>query len=160
MPGSKVEDEKRYVWDPFQVFKDNWPALHSLSRRAHELQAVFAPDVEVRERDRDYIILLDVPGVRARDIDVTVEDHCLTVTGKRRTTANEQGERYIAYERRYGAFSRTFSLPPEAATRTIRAELEDGVLAILVPKADAEKGKPSLTERVRRMFTRRRARSS
>ena len=125
-PGASI-DPFRIVrdvmrWDPFGDFG------FGLGRE------VFAPSVEVRESKDAFIFSADLPGVKQDDLDVTVTGNRLTISGKRESEAADEGERYHAYERAYGTFSRSFTLPEGASLDELNAELNDGVLRISVPK--------------------------
>lgn len=151
-----MQDEKRYAWNPFQLSGEHASALYPLSRRIQRTNAVFAPDFEVVERDSGYVIQADVPGVRADDIDVILHDQYLTVTGKRLAARRATEERCITDERRYGSFSRTFNLPPDASATDVAADLEGGVLTIQVPRQPRTRmRRASLRERVRHAWQRR-----
>jgi HSP20 family protein len=94
----------------------------------------FAPDIEIKETKDAYILKADLPGVQADDLEVSVMGNRLTVGGKREEEQRREDDRYFAYERSYGAFSRSFVLPEGADLDKLKAELKDGVLQIAVPK--------------------------
>jgi HSP20 family protein len=74
------------------------------------------------------------PGIADKDLEVTLTGNRLTVCGKREAEKEDKSERYYTYERNYGAFSRSFTLPDGADFEKLQASLESGVLAITVPK--------------------------
>src|SRR5262249_8334978 len=76
----------------------------------------------------------DLPGVREQDLEVSVTGYRLTVSGKREEEERREDDRYFAYERSYGSFSRSFVMPEGADVESVKAELKDGVLHIIVPK--------------------------
>jgi HSP20 family protein len=85
-----------------------------------------------------------VPGVEEKDIDVSVNEGMVTVTGKKSSEREEKGETWFFSERSYGSFSRSFRLPPDADEKKVDATLKDGLLTINLPKkagTDAAKGK-------------------
>jgi HSP20 family protein len=140
-------NEQRYMWDPFQLFREFY--MGAMFPRGEG--GMFTPDFEVKEREKDYVIQADVPGVNEEDLDITMSGSCLTIAGKREASEKTEDERYVTYERRYGAFSRSFTLPSDASTDDIDARLDDGVLTIVVPKSPASQPrKVSLKERVKR----------
>lgn len=96
----------------------------------------FAPTVEVKENKNEFIFKADLPGVKSDDLDVTVTGNRLTISGKRESEerTEDESERYYAYERSYGNFSRSFTLPEGADLESMDAELKEGVLRITVPK--------------------------
>ncbi len=114
-----------FRWDPFQemapVFTPDWPAT-------------FTPDFEVKETKGAYIFKADLPGLKQSDIDVSFTGNRLTVTGNRNEETEDKGDTYFAYERKYGSFSRSYTLPEGIDHDHIRADLSAGVLTIAVPK--------------------------
>jgi HSP20 family molecular chaperone IbpA len=81
-----------------------------------------------------YEISLELPGVAGSDIDVMVQDGSLTVQGEKRFEHEEAGRTYFFSEREYGAFQRSFRLPPDVATDRIDAAFKHGVLNVRIPK--------------------------
>ena len=79
-----------------------------------------------------------VPGVEEGDIDLQAHDGVLTLKGEKKTEREEKGETWYFSERQYGAFSRSFRLPPDADEANVSAELKDGVLHVSVPKTAPE----------------------
>jgi HSP20 family protein len=113
-------------WDPFREMAA-YPAVEGGG-------AAFAPAFDVKETKDSYLFKADVPGIQDKDLEVTITGNRLTVGGKREEEKEEQRERYYAYERNYGSFSRSFTLPDGADTDKLQAALEQGVLTVTVPK--------------------------
>lgn len=91
---------------------------------------------EVRETDDAFLLRADLPGIRNEDLDISLTGNQLQISGKREHE-QEEGERqgqYYAYERSFGSFSRSFTLPESADLDQIRSDLKDGVLTVVVPK--------------------------
>lgn len=101
--------------------------------------SLWRPSVDVKEDDKNYIFLADLPGVDPKDIDVSVEDGALTIKGERKTESREEKEGYKRIERSHGNFYRRFSLPDTADTGKVMAETNNGVLEIRIPKTAAKK---------------------
>lgn len=98
-----------------------------------------APDAEVVETENDLRVLMDAPGMTADDIDISLENNILTVSGERRAAWSEMDERTATWhlsERRYGKFSRSFVLPRDVEQDRIEARFENGVLGITIPKSE------------------------
>jgi HSP20 family protein len=97
--------------------------------------------VDMYETDEDVIVKTSVPGVKAEDIDITVTGDTLTIKGE--TKAEEKVERanYVRQERRYGAFSRSVTLPTSIVAEQAKAEFDNGVLTLTLPKAEEVKPK-------------------
>jgi HSP20 family protein len=94
----------------------------------------FAPASEASADDAAYRIAVEVPGVAEADIDITLHEGVVTITGKKETTKTEKGETWFFSEREFGSFSRSFRLPPDADADRIGADLKDGVLTLTVPR--------------------------
>ena len=99
---------------------------------AQEQRASLPVAFEVKESKTGYLFKADVPGVKEADIDITVTGNRLTISGKREAERQEESDRFFAYERSFGSFTRTFTLPSSADTSTVQAELKDGVLTVAV----------------------------
>ena len=98
----------------------------------------WSPAVDVFSRDGDLVIKAELPGVRREDVDITLQDGVLTISGERKETGEESGEGYLVRERLYGSFRRSFQLPEGVDEGRIRARFEDGVLEVVVEGAAQE----------------------
>jgi HSP20 family protein len=117
-----------------------WPKLYEPLRGIGEKIADwFAPRSEASVVQDCYEISLELPGVKAEDIDVSVEGGQLTVKGEKRFAREEKGRTYFFSEREYGAFQRSFRLPPDAQADDVTADFTNGVLVVKVPKAGPPK---------------------
>ena len=95
------------------------------------------PRVDIYEEAERFVVLADVPGVEAKDIDITAENGVLTVRGERRAEKRETENGYERVERVSGAFLRRFTLPEGANTESIKAKQTNGVLEVTIPKTPA-----------------------
>jgi HSP20 family protein len=84
-------------------------------------------------------IQLEVPGVKPEDIRLSIEDNLLSVRGEKRQIAEERNERVHRYERSYGSFERSFTLPNSVDTANIDAAVENGILTVTIPKSERAK---------------------
>ena len=94
----------------------------------------FNPDFEVKETREGYLFRADVPGLKEKDLEISMTGNRLTVSGSREAEKREESDRYYLYERSYGSFGRSFTLPEGIDNTKINAELKDGVLTLLVPR--------------------------
>lgn len=116
-----------------------WPSLYEPFRAARSRLADWlAPASEASTTDKAYTIAMELPGVEEGDIDLKVAGGVVTVKGDKKTSREEKGETWYFSERQYGAFSRSFRLPPDADEARVTADLKDGVLTITVPKSGPE----------------------
>lgn len=111
-------------WDPFREMA---PFLG-------EQRLALEPAFEIKETKDGYLFKADVPGIKQSDLDVSVTSNRLTVSGKRDAEKEDKGDTYYTYERSYGSFTRSFTLPEGVNESNIHADLRDGVLSILMPK--------------------------
>jgi HSP20 family protein len=125
-----------YGWDPFRVMSDllRWDPFRAGGAAMGRMGTEFIPEFDVREANDSYIISADLPGVREDDLDITVTQNMLTVSGCKTTAESKQDEHYYFSERSFGEFRRSFSLPEGADPDSAKAELKDGVLTLTLRK--------------------------
>ena len=99
-----------------------------------EREGRFVPAVDVLEQDGNYLIKAELPGLKASDVEIRVEGSTLTISGERKYEHKEEKEGYRRFERRYGSFCRSFTLPENAKAEAIEADMSEGVLTLTVPK--------------------------
>ena len=104
----------------------------------------WVPPADIFEEDNAIRIMAEVPGVRPEDVKLTVENNVLTIQGSKQQVAEERAERVHRYERTYGAFERSFTLPTTVDANSIKASYENGVLTVTLPKV--ERAKPRQIE--------------
>jgi len=102
--------------------------------------AAWVPAVDIFEEADSIRIHAEVPGVKPADVKISVEGNVLRISGTKQQSAEERTERVHRYERAYGAFERTFTLPATVDPDKIRASYDNGVLTVTLPKV--EKAKP------------------
>jgi len=135
----------RTVRDPFSMAREllSWDPIFG-----GRPVTAFAPAFEVKETNDAFELKADVPGVNESDIDIAVHNNVLSVSGNRTPDERKEGETYALYERQFGSFSRSFSLPDAADGEKIDARLEDGVLHLTIGKrVEAKPRKISLTKK-------------
>jgi HSP20 family protein len=98
----------------------------------------FTPPVDVHETEEEYLVKIDVPGVKSEDVNVEVNDSVLSISGSR--VADETGTAQLV-ERPYGTFARTLTLPQGVDSDSIEAGYHDGVLELRIPKPAERKPK-------------------
>jgi HSP20 family protein len=103
--------------------------------------AAWAPAVDISERKDAYLVAVEVPGVKADDLEITFEDGLLTIQGERHFAHDAAEEKVHRAERSYGAFRRSITLPSHVEADKIEASTLDGVLQVVVPKAQEVQAK-------------------
>lgn len=128
--------------DPYSLARDllGWDPFFTTRP-----ESAFSPAFEVKETTDSFVLKADLPGVEEKDLDVAIHNGVLTVSGSRQSEERKEGESYAIYERQYGSFSRSFSLPDMADGERIDAQLTNGVLTLTIAKkAEAKPRKISI----------------
>src|SRR5437588_6246448 len=135
-------------WDPFRELNTLQNRVNSLFQdygRSNQEELTtpgsFVPAVDVYDDEHKVILKLEVPGVKQEDLDVQVENQTLTVRGQRTFEKEEKEENFQRIERRYGSFSRSFTLPNTIDTQSVKADYENGILKIELAKREEAKPK-------------------
>ncbi|HMB52868.1 MAG TPA: Hsp20/alpha crystallin family protein [Thermoanaerobaculia bacterium] len=122
--------------DPFVQFMDNFfqgEASQEVSNRS------WSPAVDIRETEEAFLVHAELPGLSKDDVEITLENNILKLTGERRFEKDVEEKEYHRIERAYGAFTRAFSLPSRVDSNGVSASFADGVLTITVPKVEEAK---------------------
>jgi HSP20 family protein len=137
--GGQPEGIARREWEPFQAMRDllRWDPFREMSPMFSGPIQGYEPAFEVKETKESFVFKADVPGVKEQDLEVTTTGNRLTVSGKRESEKEEKEGTYYAFERSYGSFTRSFTLPEQADTGNIHADLKGGELTIVIPKTAA-----------------------
>ncbi len=98
----------------------------------------WVPEIEVRQKNGQFVVRADLPGLKKNDVKVELADNVLTISGERKEETEEKREGYYRSERSYGSFYRQIPLPEGAKTDTASAEFTDGVLQITMEAPERE----------------------
>jgi HSP20 family protein len=145
-------------WDPFQDLRDAQEEMAQMAqmspRLAHALglhgqpqgsgrstTTAWAPALDISERKDAYLVTVELPGVEADDLEITLEDGLLTIQGERQFAQESSEQQFHRVERRYGVFRRSITLPAQVQAEQIEASFDNGVLQIVVPKMEEAKPK-------------------
>ena len=136
-------------WDPFRdlvSIQDRMNRLfeQTLSRSRGEegvTATTWTPAVDIYETADTIVMKAELPGVTREDIHIQINGSTLTLKGERRFARDVQEESYLRIERAYGSFHRSFALPATVQQENVRAVLKDGVLELVLPKAEDSKPK-------------------
>jgi HSP20 family protein len=96
----------------------------------------WVPAVDISEREDAYVVATDLPGVGTEDLEIKFQDGLLTIQGERHTASGTISEKVHLSESRYGSFRRSITLPSHVQADKIEASAQDGVLQIVIPKAE------------------------
>jgi HSP20 family protein len=122
-------------WDPFREMAPLLPTLAPLERME------WSPSFDVTETKDGYVFKADVPGVKKEDLEITITGNRVQIAGKRDTEQEAKTDTVYTYERHYGSFTRTFTLPEGADIDHAKSELKDGVLTLAIPKQASAQAK-------------------
>jgi HSP20 family protein len=136
-------------WDPFRDLVSIQDELNRLFGRTFtgpvtlrpSAGGAWMPSMDVFETEDEIVAKVELPGIEPGDVEVSVEDSTLTVSGTREFSGEVDEESYHRVERRYGQFTRAIALPQTADTEKVEAHFDKGVLTIEVPKVERAKPK-------------------
>ncbi len=100
--------------------------------------ASFSPKVELKEKEKGYVVRAEIPGMKENDINVTLKDNSLVLEGERKSESEEEKEGYYSSEFSYGSFYRAIPISEEVNPDTVKASYKNGILVV-----ELEKVKPS-----------------
>lgn len=134
-------------WEPFRgaatlqeqvnrLFNDVFERNHQDSSLS-----AWAPAVDIYETEHELVVKADLPDVDPKDLDIRVENNVLTIRGERKFEKKVNEDNYLRVERSYGSFSRSFSLSNTVNSEAIKADYQNGVLSLSIPKREEAKPK-------------------
>jgi len=133
------------VFEPFRSFKpfygdfDSW--FNGVANGSESEGAAWNPSVDIYETENSYVLKADLPGIRKEDINLDVNNNTLTIKGDKKFEEKVEKDNYLRIERRYGSFSRSFTLSEKVDKENITANYKDGVLEVTLPKKEEAKPK-------------------
>jgi len=135
-------------WEPFREMDDflkgfgpffgRLPVMARPTEGAYE----FTPPADIVEREKEYLIKVDLPEVRKEDVKVFFDNGMLVIKGERKAEKETKGETVHRTERFFGAFERMFNVPDDVDPKGIHAEAREGVLLVKLPRVTTEKSRP------------------
>ncbi|MGC9940550.1 MAG: Hsp20/alpha crystallin family protein [Verrucomicrobiota bacterium] len=109
--------------------------------RLFEVERAWAPALDVQEDKDNFRVSVELPGLKREDIQVSLEEGALVISGERKTETLDEGIAVHRQERYYGKFSRVLALPSAVAEDKVKAAYKDGILTVTLPKAEEAKPK-------------------
>jgi len=136
----------------------SWPGFGRLSSLRDEIDRLFEaplgewarpsrvlggwnPALDLHEDKDNFVATIELPGMKKEDIDVSLHDNCLSISGERKAEEKFEDAEVYRSERFFGRFQRTVTLPAPVAADKIKAQYKDGVLTVTLPKAEEAKPK-------------------
>lgn len=132
------------------LMKYNYSPLRTLQNEVDRLfdQAFFrteldqwTPEVDILEKDDSIVLRAEMPGISPEDVEVTLENNELILSGEKKLENNQRDVNFHRTERSYGKFTRTFKLPPVVDGENVQARFENGVLEIILAKTENSKAR-------------------
>lgn len=147
--GGQMQQIIPSTFEPFRAMERmmrdlmRWEPMREmgLMRGMGEGMVGFQPSFDVMETEKSYVIKADVPGVKEKDLDISLHGNRLQISGTRQSEREEKTETFHAIERSHGNFVRSFVLPEEVDADKINADLKEGVLILTLPKREASQVK-------------------
>lgn len=145
--------DKMTRWSPFTQMSTLWDEMNDLFEQHFGGRSLmrplsgmmrWAPSVDMYETDDEIVVKADVPGMSKEDLEVTVTEEAITISGETQAEEEVKGENYMRRERRYGKFTRRLPLPAAVHLDEAKAKFTDGILEVRVPKEakpEEEKGR-------------------
>jgi HSP20 family protein len=103
--------------------------------------SVWNPAVDVEEREQEFVVRVELPGVQKEDVHIATQGNILTLRGEKKQHSESKESNYHRTERSYGSFQRSFTLPGSVKNDRIEASFSDGILEVVVPKAEDAKAR-------------------
>jgi HSP20 family protein len=136
-------------WRPFggelsslrREMDDLWNRFFGERPLARGLTEEWWPSVDVSETKDNFVIKAELPGLDAKDVDVSISGNVLTLKGEKKKEQEEKNEHHYRAERYYGSFQRTFQLPTNVKADKVEAAFDKGVLRVTLPKVEEARKK-------------------
>jgi HSP20 family protein len=133
-------------WEPFSEISSLQKEMNSLfdslsSKTTGKLASAFVPAAEMEETPEAIHLKLEVPGMNAKDIDIQVSAEAISISGERKEETKTEEKGMTRSEFRYGSFRRVIPLPTRIQNDSVKADYQDGILSLILPKAEEEKNK-------------------
>lgn len=127
-----LRERRNLVDDFFETFLDSFNTMSNVN---------WSPSVDLEETKNDYIIHAELPGMNKKDIDISVENDVLTISGEKKERVQTKDSNCLISEIMSGHFSRSFRLPAQIDSEKIEAKWDNGILVVKIPKSEVAKPK-------------------
>jgi HSP20 family protein len=134
------EDAEKWFEDAFRrpfslLSRRRWPQISAA------IMEEVMPTVDIFDEGDNLVVKAELPGIKKEDIDISITDHTVKITGEKKREEKVEKKDYYWEERSYGSFTRSFQVPAEVQTDKVKANFKDGVLEIRMPKTPEAKAK-------------------
>lgn len=135
-------------YDPFRELRNLQDEMTRLftgvapsGNREETLRGGWYPSVDIWEDKENLFLEAELPGIKSEDVELSIENNVLTLRGERKFEKNAEGDNYHRVERSYGSFTRSFTLPQTVSTEGVKAEFNEGLLRVTLPKREETKAR-------------------
>ena len=134
-------------WEPFRGVSSLQEQINRVFSDVLDRQGegsnltAWAPAVDIYETEHELVVKADLPDVKPENLDIRVENNILTIRGERKFEKKVEENNYLRVERSYGSFARSFSLANTVNSEAIKADYQNGVLTLTIPKREEAKPK-------------------
>lgn len=148
------QEEGFSPWDPFEDFRGirnsmlgvldkplNAEIARILGAKNGNSYPTWSPRMDVEEKDKEYVVTAELPGVDKKDVKIEYKNHGLRLCGEKKAESETKNKNLIRQERFYGRFERYFALPEDAKASEAKALHKNGTLTIHIPRSEAAKPK-------------------
>eukprot|EP01091_Cochliopodium_minus_P018726 TRINITY_DN7671_c0_g1_i1.p1 TRINITY_DN7671_c0_g1~~TRINITY_DN7671_c0_g1_i1.p1 ORF type:complete len:147 (+),score=55.27 TRINITY_DN7671_c0_g1_i1:29-469(+) len=139
---NQVSRRQRGFFDP--IFESPFGMDFPSRGDTRLMRSEWMPELDICENEKEISVHTDLPGMKKEDIKVRIDKNVVTIEGERKEKKEEKGETFHRCERRCGKFTRSFTLPKNADTKTMKAKYCDGVLNICLQKKPCQKEEESM----------------
>ena len=127
---------------PFRKEMDRlWNRFLGETPFARTFNEMWSPSVDISETKDDFVVKAELPGLEAKDVNVSISGNVLTIKGEKKAEEEEKDEHYHRVERYSGSFQRVFQLPIGVKADKVKANFDKGVLNVTLPKVEEAKKK-------------------
>jgi HSP20 family protein len=129
-------------WDPLremETFRERMNRLFNETFTGREedtdiKSGIWSPVVDIHESDKNLVLTAELPGLKEEDVEVNIDGNTLSISGKREFEEETKKDDYHRIERSYGSFFRSFTLPSYIDQEKVKAEYDNGLLKVTMPK--------------------------
>ena len=119
-----------------RLFEDVWRNFDvPILGRGERATTMISPRVELKEKENEILVLVELPGLKEQDVEITLTDNVLSIRGEKKLEKTEKEEGYTYSERSYGSFERRIPIEAEILSDKVSARFADGVLTVTLPKS-------------------------
>jgi len=133
-------------YDPFRDLRNIQDEMNRLfsgtfshGNQDEVLRGAWSPSVDIFENKNEIVLEAELPGMKAEDVNISIENNVLTLHGERKFEKKDERDNFHRVERSYGSFTRSFTLPPTVSSENAQAEFENGVLRLTLAKREEAK---------------------